>query len=138
MNPIVKDKWLKALTSNKYKKGKKTLRCIARIPVLDAKGKPVKDENGREVVKIEYSFCCLGVLSDLYREEFGGVWHGVGFLNSNAYLSGSVVKWAGLEQSELKEYSQFHDIVVGDISLADLNDKTSTYDKVIEVIKDKL
>lgn len=51
MNPEVKQRWLAALRSGKYKKGRGTLRQTSRIPFLPDK------------------FCALGVLCEIAVED---------------------------------------------------------------------
>ena len=67
MNPKVKKKWLKALRSGKYKQGKERLR---------------------ETTEGKQEYCCLGVLSDIHREETKGHWNGFELnLNENAAVT---------------------------------------------------
>lgn len=76
------NKWVKALTSRKYKKGMGQLR------------------------RKDGTFCCLGVLGDLYLKETGKEWEVCDLPDGNksysidgcsALLPSSVRKWAGLE-----------------------------------------
>lgn len=76
MNADVKEKWVKALRSGEYHQGFTQLR-------------------------VENSYCCLGVLCDLYGKEHHVAWDRVtGFLFEKYYLPEKVKKWAGL-QNEL-------------------------------------
>ena len=54
MNKRIKEIWLAALRSGKYHQAKQVLRWV------DLSGKT--------------SFCCLGVLCDLVKDEVGGEW----------------------------------------------------------------
>ncbi len=87
MNPIVKEKWIEALKSDKYE------QCTSRL--YDGVG-----------------FCCLGVLTDVYIKETGnGCWTFDNvFCDGNPeedvcydeYLPPEVVKWAGLKSDNPK------------------------------------
>lgn len=88
MNKDIKKRWVAALRSGKYKQG---ASCL-------------KDHNG--------SFCCLGVLTELYLQEQGGSWkrripgmRATGFApifkapvkeTESIVLPKIVMKWAGL------------------------------------------
>ena len=71
MNKKIAEKWVKALRSGKYKKTMSRLRRVAK--------------NGNK------SYCCLGVLTDLYNKE-----HTVKESLEGAYLPYNVFKWAGI------------------------------------------
>lgn len=80
MNEIVKKKWVKALRSGEYKKGQYQLKT--------------NQSNGKD------TYCCLGVLTDLYIKEtkHKGGWDGKnGFERFAASLPPKVTKWAGLK-----------------------------------------
>jgi hypothetical protein len=93
MNPIIKEKWVKALRSGEYKQGKGILRAG------------------------EASFCCLGVLCDLYGRDTGEEWKGGGcedddceeyaMSGATALLPVDVQDWAGLgdEDPLVKEHT---------------------------------
>ncbi len=78
MKPEIKTWWCEALTSGKYTQGKDKLR---------------KEQTDGGV-----TFCCLGVLTDLYLQEKGQTWEEAGFQDWN-YLPGDVIKWAEMEDS---------------------------------------
>lgn len=82
MNAPVKKKWLKALRSGKYPKGKESLVEMKKD------GKTIK------------GYCCLGVLTDLYIKESPKTrkW-GVTAQYSNGGLPLEVQNWAGLDRS---------------------------------------
>lgn len=94
MKPEIKNKWIKALKSGKYKQGTNTLKTI------DGK------------------YCCLGVLCKLYGQEKGVNWRKRGtsnyFLDECSYLPSAVQEWAGLTDNNPK---------AGDNVLSLLNDK---------------
>lgn len=83
MNKEVKAKWLKALRSGKYKQGDSYLR------------------------RKDGTYCCLGVLCDIYKKETGeGHWDGsrfnVGSYGNSEIPPSKVAEWAGLEDSNPK------------------------------------
>lgn len=113
MNKEIKEKWLDALRSGEYEKGKYALRRADK-------------------------YCCLGVLCDLYIKEHDGArWAtGVGLGNDVYYLQGfsnmlphAVVNWAGLDSSAP---------VVKDRPLSMENDSSDTFDSVIKMIEEGL
>ena len=80
MNPKIKEKWLKALRSGEYKQGRESLR---------------KDDK----------YCCLGVLCDIAPKKLG-MWgtQDTGFIaedgtQTNISLPYLVRNWAGMETS---------------------------------------
>jgi hypothetical protein len=85
MKKEIKQLWIDALESGKYKQGRRALR---------------KGNN----------FCCLGVLCDLYNKETGGLnsyWDGNNFLIGegdgfayDATLPMDVAHWAGLHDDD--------------------------------------
>lgn len=113
MNPEVKQKWIKALKSGKYQQG--NAKLCQRIK---------KNDNPEQYT---YGYCCLGVLTELFLEEFPGKlseeWVNNTILNSKpgtiaydqskryilndvymsdteaTYLPYSVQKWADLERN---------------------------------------
>ncbi len=85
MNKRVKKKWVKALRSGKYKKTTGVLRKL--------------DKNDNP------SYCCLGVLCDLYAQETKkGNWEQetfrAGATSNSAVLPWQVASWAGLNSKE--------------------------------------
>jgi len=82
MNPEVKEKWVAALRSGEYKKGRKYMR-----------------KGGR--------YCCLGVLTDLYCKETGKdfkeMFTVVGVVDYNtSYLPDDVGTWADVSCSQVR------------------------------------
>jgi len=114
MNVEIKKKWLEALESGEYQKGKDSL-------------------------KTENKFCCLGVLCDIYIKETGkGKWKK---LIAHAYshfmeeeieeatvLPESVMVWAELKDNNPSINNDYHSITA-------LNDASETFEDVIEAIK---
>lgn len=83
MNKRIKRLWIKALRSGKYQQKQSALRVI---------------EDGT------VSYCCLGVLCEVYRGATGkGKWEGSGFIVGGAFstsqLPDPVREWAGMEQA---------------------------------------
>jgi hypothetical protein len=116
MDPEIKAKWIAALESGEYKKGKHKLR------------------GGDD------TFCCLGVLCDIYHKETGkGEWlkqtpnalNAVSFnadVNANdcrnsLYQPFPVQMWSGIDYGQSR-------------ALANINDDAMTFDAVIAKIKE--
>lgn len=74
----IKEKWVKALRSGKYKQGTKALYQN-------------DSEDGKK------GYCCLGVLTHLYAKEKGLSFKEIIKRSGNSMLPRSVQKWAGLE-----------------------------------------
>lgn len=79
MNPEVKAKWVAALRSGEFQQGKNAL-------------------------KSEEGYCCLGVLCELHRREVDGSWRlqasgNYAYGMSTSFLPGEVLDWAGLRNS---------------------------------------
>jgi hypothetical protein len=108
MNQEIKVKWLDALRSDEFKQGTGAL-------------------------KNDDAYCCLGVLCELHRREFDGVWVS-GFslpryLDCSTYLPSVVQEWAGI-----RSWSP----VAGDKSLAEVNDTGKTFQEIAELIEEHL
>ena len=110
MKPEVKAKWLEALRSGEYKQGRMKLK---------------NEYNG--------SYCCLGVLCDVYHgATCDGFWNAnsnqsgenfvVGAHASALYAPDAVLDWAGLDRTDSKY-------------LATTNDDTFNFDTVIDLIE---
>jgi len=127
MNSEIKAKWLQALRSGEYKQTRHTLRSCSG------------------------GFCCLGVLSDIYRKEVGGSWEW-NYNADNAYSIVDedredfgtteppvcVVEWAGLEERNPRVQLKINDdnfFVF--ISLAELNDEGKTFNEIADLIDDQ-
>ena len=109
MNPQVKEKWVNALRSGEYKQDISRLRS--------------NDGN---------SFCCLGVLCDLYAKEHNEDWQEnenvsddeffikdkFHFDGESEYLPESVVKWAELDGNCPNVFVSSS----SEMSLAEIND----------------
>lgn len=108
MDKKVKKKWLSALRSKAYKQGSQQLRK-------------------------EDSFCCLGVLCDLYAKEHDVKWTKEDRILQEFYvLPDKVVKWAGLPD-------QNPNISVEDrpneSNLAELNDAGVSFAVIADIIE---
>lgn len=136
MNPEVKDLWLKALRGNKYQQG------IGALKTQNQEG--------------NFTYCCLGVLTDLYAESEANVsnlqWSGTCselrdfcFDNNCALLPKPVRKWAGIEEDfgpklhlssekqseiELIKHFSFHGI-----TLPILNDNYVPFSVIADIIE---
>jgi hypothetical protein len=74
MNPEVKQLWVTALRSGKYKQG----YCL------------LQDDQNR--------FCCLGVLCDIHSKETGTQWDEGAYLSERAFLPSIVKQWADIKE----------------------------------------
>jgi hypothetical protein len=87
MRPDIKNEWLIALRSGDYLQGTGQLHVPAQEDCSEA-------------------FCCLGVLTDLHRKQYGGEWREPGEDLDASYadffgtLSSVVRDWAGLGSSD--------------------------------------
>lgn len=113
MNPIVKQKWVAALRSGEYKQGQKRLR----------------NEEGFGDV----TYCCLGVLVDLYCKE-----HNTTFGQVCEYgrevLPDRVVEWAGIDPGLYQNNPEVDGRV-----LAEWNDiQMAGFDHIAELIERNL
>lgn len=110
MNPEIKTKWVAALRSGEFEQGRSQLR----------KGN---------------TFCCLGVLCELYRRTTGdGEWLTGGyFLGVSDVLSPIVRDWAGLAEN--------NPVLARDTcptSLAERNDAGITFSEIADIIDSEL
>jgi hypothetical protein len=126
MNSEIKAKWLQALRSGEYKQTRYTLRSCTG------------------------GFCCLGVLSDIYRKEVGGSWKW-NYNNDTAYsivneseddfatveLPDCVMEWAGLDYTnpECKVMDKENEFVWS--TLSSLNDGGESFSFIADVIDDQ-
>lgn len=119
MNEEIKNEWVTALRSGKYKQGKGCLR------------------------KSVNEFCTLGVLCDLYAQSNNKTW----CLLENPYLYGGnycilgsirtlpdeIKKWAGMKTISIKEYEGNYDM-----TLVEFNDKLDfTFEDMADLIESK-
>lgn len=115
MNPEVKQLWLDALRSGEYRQTEEVLH----------------DDKG---------FCCLGVLTDLYRQQIGGAWvdNDLGYYefidvnhrdNETDILPWTVVNWAGLKDQVPH---------LADNYISDLNDQGMSFKEIANLIEEQL
>jgi hypothetical protein len=123
MKKAIKAKWLKALRSGKYTKGRGCLR---------------RHRSGKKD-----TFCCLGVLCDLHAKETGKAWliepGSCAYGDARAYLPSNVQRWAGMKNDSgvLPEDFVTRNAVAlhGTHSLAMFNDKRGvTFKDVAKII----
>lgn len=111
MNKRVKKLWIKALRSGEY-------------------------EQATGALRINNTYCCLGVLCDLYRkQEHKGRWlresaDTFQFLRTNSVLPDTVVEWAGLPDE--------NPTVRRTDNLASLNDGGKSFKQLANVIEKHL
>ena len=107
MNQEIKKLWIEALTSGKYNQGTGALKGVD-------------------------SFCCLGVLCDLYiQKNEGNKWEeDNSYLGEKDILPETVMNWAGLndQNPDVQEYS----------SLAEMNDDGYTFKEIAQIIETEL
>ena len=144
MKKRVLTKWLKALRSGKYKQGRGTL-CQT-------------DKNGNE------SFCCLGVLCDLYQKEqkrnkkrglkvetISGESSMVGILvpkpasiksydDCDGTLPNKVIKWAGFREYNsdgefLYDKESYPELINLNDGNSDLKIKGRSFSKIADIIE---
>lgn len=122
MNPRVKQLWIEALRSGKFKQ---------------AQGR-LKTENG---------YCCLGVLCELHRREVGGTeWKRYSSEEGKYIYDGhimdlpwSVVSWADLDQSDPRIIDAFiGDVYLHSEKMSGLNDSGETFGTIATLIEEKL
>lgn len=118
MNPIIKEKWLTALRSGKFKQGKDELRTL------------------------ENKFCCLGVLCDIYRKETKlGKWgknHKNKFCFTHTKKSNQTFNVLGILPLSVKEWAELSDTnpyITDNHTLASLNDSGSTFQEIADIIE---
>lgn len=111
MNASIKQAWVEALRSGKYKQGRHSLR------------------EGN-------CYCCLGVLTDLYAKKHNLKWEGRGpgrsqrcFLGCLATLPMAVVEWAGTASDNPS---------VADKQLTTLNDEGVSFEDIADLIEEAL
>jgi hypothetical protein len=122
MNPTIKQQWISALLSGKYKQGKGALR-------------PESD-----------TYCCLGVLCDLHLKSLNKEWRDSescnGFteyyaLNERAILPKETMDWAGLEAHN-DNVVYLYDNTIGHTNLAKENDDEASFKQIAALIKNCL
>ena len=112
MNQDIKQRWVDALRSGEYQQGRGCLH--------DSKNN---------------SFCCLGVLTDLYIKEHDKEWHKPGrcteltFERNGGALPPSVITWAGLSN---------RNPCVGGDRIAGHNDGGMPFDELAQLIEEHL
>jgi hypothetical protein len=125
MKPEIKRRWVKALTSGRYRKGRGQLR--------------IPNDNGRGT-----TYCCLGVLTELFRLEqnrnrkgkLQWSYEAATFCNNRPDLPQEVMDWAGLSDANP---------TAGDAVLAAHNDgdesrpiKRKPFRTIAKIINDNL
>lgn len=99
-------KWVAALRSGEYKQAKQYLR------------------RGN-------SYCCLGVLCDLYAKDRLVQWNGNTFDNRDQDLSSNVCAWVGLRDRD-GAYMTKSGV---EISLTNRNDTGNTFSEIADIIE---
>lgn len=108
MNAKVKRMWVRALRSKKY-------------------------DQGRQFLRVDGAYCCLGVLCDIYHKKTGkGEWSDRVFRAEEDDMSSSdlpyaVQEWAGLDSS--------NPLLGRILTAAELNDKGTPFDLIANRIE---
>lgn len=123
MNPEVKDKWVKALRSGEY-------------------------EQAQACLRVNDTFCCLGVLTDLaIKEGVLGDWKDYAFhsglfyvedtysdgeeFSQDAVLPVTVMEWAGMDSNDGRHGDE------QELSLAQLNDRGKSFAEIADIIEER-
>jgi hypothetical protein len=114
MKPEIKQKWVQALKSGKYRQGKGSLKNKLN------------------------EYCCLGVLCDLHSKETSIKWNGDVYLDKCIQLPSEVMEWAGIDNMVGRSGMVDSDINLRPIYLTDLNDSGRTFKEIAEIIEEKL
>ena len=126
MNPEIKQKWINALRSGEYEQSSKGFLHTAN--------------------EFNETYCCLGVLCDLYAKEHNKEWTN-NYGRSNLYFEGeghyppqSVVEWAGLpDKNPSIEFSgEIDDCEFEDPELSELNDEGISFNTIAGLIEQYL
>lgn len=122
MKQEIKEKWLCALRSGEYKQTK-------------------------GILKNDNSFCCLGVLSDIYSKETGTEWKPrrtrvpgeFEILDDNGVLPLPIMLWAGLNNLNPEVVAPSH-ISESRLptNLASLNDRGVGFNDIADIIEKQL
>jgi hypothetical protein len=120
MNPEIKDKWVEALRSGQYKQCDRTLMR--------------QDEYGNR------TFCCLGVLTDLYLQENNMQWNfndvnGVPF-NGKEVLTEQVIVWARFPD-RIDTNAPSVQYEGGSTLLTTMNDDGVTFSDIADIIEEQ-
>ena len=136
MNPEVKQKWIDALRSGKYEQGSEKLRSVT-------------------------GYCCLGVLCDLYAQEYATQWKFKSynditdeenpdtydywyFEEQSEFLPYSVMDWAGLKTNnpqvrvEVEDNEDEDNSHYADALIANVNDSGYTFNDISKLIEEHL
>lgn len=116
MKPEIKQRWITALKSDEYKQTQRYL-------------------------KTQEGFCCLGVLTDLYLQEIGDLWHPENDGDKICYsfndcamdLPQGVVEWAGLACDDPT-------VTINGVAteLSALNDEGTNFQEIAKLIESSL
>lgn len=128
MDKEVKKLWIAALRSGDYKQGREAL--IQYMNIVNLLGIP--DE---EQLK-DASYCCLGVLCDVYRKQKGkNLWYNSSFDESSGILPRSVIEWAGLTSANPSVVLFNKDVSLRKTMAALNDDLKLTFEQIADLIE---
>lgn len=131
MKKEVMEKWVAALRSGEYEQ----TDCVLR------------QENNPYDDNCHYTFCCLGVLTDICRKETGKSWDEL-TVESDDVLNKPVIEWAGIKTVEEHTHKDREKLLCGDEHmgvfftkkgekrlLTELNDTGKSFNYIATVIE---
>lgn len=133
MKEKIKKLWVAALRSGEYKQGK---GALIKYKVDSSNGIPHMYKPNEETLK-GATYCCLGVLCDLYRKETGmNLWSDTAFDYVHGTLSNKMLAWAGLVNSNPQvKINDGHTLT----SLSALNDHQGyNFEAIADIIEKQL
>ncbi len=131
MNLEIKEKWVAAIRSGKYKQGKRRLKKINHLTG-------------------DLEYCCLGILCEIHAEETGIDFHlsngNFMYYNHGTFLPEIVIDWAGLPKEnhniDIEGLSPDTLVVVErdgrQTNLAYLNDNVLDFEGIAGIIEEQL
>jgi hypothetical protein len=115
MDKSIKEQWVAALRSGQYKQASGALKCLD-------------------------SYCCLGVLSDLYCKATNKDWDNLVF-NGHELLPTEVQEWAGLTDDDIEiSFEEGHILNEGSggRTLSGLNDSGLDFCQIANLIEQRV
>lgn len=113
MNQEIKDKWIAALRSGEYIQGKEALR------------------------RKDNTFCCIGVLCDIYQKEKGGEWEDIGDYKYYGFKDAVGNERSGVMTKDVISWTggTLNKMLALETRLIGLNDGGSTFKEIAKEIE---